>query len=166
MPVFCPKCNCEKGHPKKIQVPVKGARKVGVLNGDVKLGVYVDIHGRFISPDGFAIDENGMIMLDDHHRPIIGDKPSHIPIGDYRPDTDPWIAEVDIKRCEQIRKFFNKDCEYNSLLPIDYLRIFNLRLNATDQELMTTNVLFRTDFNLGVWAAKTVNTYTTEVFLQ
>lgn len=164
MPILCRKCVCNSRTPKMIQVPVKGGRKVGVLNGDTKLEVYIDIHGRFITKDGFAIDENGMIMLDKHNRPIVGDKPSYIPIGDYNPDTKPWRAEIELKDCKQLKRFVNENCKYNGILPIDYLRLFNIRLNATDQDLLNTNVLFKTKNNLGIWAAKTVNTYTTEVF--
>jgi len=49
---------------------IQGGRKLGIYNGDVKSGTYIDINGNFINADGFALDENGYIMFDKEGKPI------------------------------------------------------------------------------------------------
>lgn len=157
MAEICKLCKCDPEHPKKLKVPVKGGRKVGVLNGDVKLKCYIDINGHFIGKDGLALDENGDVLVDKNGCPVVADVPSWIPIGEYRPDTHPWTSEVELERLQ--RKYKQPGREPKSLLPIDYAKIFNIRLNASDEEYLYTNVLFKLNLDIGRLIPKTVEIF-------
>ena len=156
------KCNtCNK---RKVGRWVKGGRKLGVYNGDIKTGCYIDVHGRFITPEGVAIDEEGKVILDDNGHPVIGDTPSYIDIEEYTPNSKPRCSLYEVERRKRMAKrFFNVNHVDDGLLLIDYLRIFNIRPEVDDATLTTHDALSK------VWKtyrhyAKTVMVFTGTVF--
>lgn len=145
---------------------IKGGKKLGVYNGDIETGCYIDVHGRFITPEGFAIDEEGMILLDDKNNPILGDTPSYIDIENYKPDGKPRCSLYELERRKRLGKLkLNISSDNDSLLLIDYLRIFNIKPEVDDLTLTTHGAVSK------VWKsykhyAKTVMEFTGTVFRQ
>lgn len=131
--LICNKCN------KPITSRwVKGGRKLGVYNGDIDTGCYIDVHGRFITPEGFAIDEDGMFILDDKGNPVIGDTPSYIDIENYIPEGKARCSQFELEKRKRLAKLkLVIRPEKESLLLIDYLRIFNIKPEVDDLTLTT-----------------------------
>ena len=120
---------------------IQGGRKLGVYNGDIKTGTYIDIHGRFINKDGFAIDEDGYIMLDDKGNPIEGDTPSYIPINEYEPDYNIWLSEYEKRKKKWTTS--NPESLADKLLMSCYFDIFNIHLDVPDEIILAPNAFIR-----------------------
>ena len=143
---ICKTCGGDKDHPKKIVSYVKGGRRLGLFNGDVKAGCYIDSNGNFIGPDGYALDENGDILKDENNIPIMGVEPSWIDVEDFEYSGIPFtsIYESRIKKNGTIPLSARTD---DGITIIDYLRLYDLRLPVPDQwlsdeQLMGKNALY------------------------
>ena len=117
---------------------VKGGRKLGVYNGDIKTGSYIDVNGEFINKDGFALTEDGYIKFDKDGAPITGATPSYIPIDQYEPDGNPWLSEYE-KRKEN--RYRNSDYinARDDLLITNYFNMFKIRLDVPDELILSPN---------------------------
>jgi hypothetical protein len=155
---------CKTCGKPKVGHWVKGGKKLGVYNGDIKTGCYIDVHNRFITPEGVAIDEEGKVLLDDKGNPILGDTPSYIDVENWTPDGKPRCSLYEIERRKRMaRRFLNINHTDDGLLLIDYLRIFNIRPEVDDETLTTHNAVSK------VWKryrhfAKTVMEFSGTVF--
>ena len=121
---------------------IQGGRKLGVYNGDVKTGTYIDIHGHFINADGFALDENGYIMFDKEGKPIMGDTPFYIPIDKYQEDGIPWLSEYE-KRKREPRKIGGPTATSDTLLLTCYFDIFNIKLDVPDELILGPTAFYK-----------------------
>ena len=142
---ICKLCGGDKDHPKKIKSYVKGGRRVGVFNGDLATGCYVDINGNFIGPDGYARDDEGKIMEDENGIPILGTTPSYIDIEDYEYEGKPFTSIYETKlRANGVPILSNRTDD--GIIIIDYFRLFDIRLTVPDQWLTDEQLMGRDAF--------------------
>ena len=122
--------------PNKKVSYIKGGRKVGIYNGDIATGTYIDINGNFINKDGFAINEEGYILFNKDGKPICGSTPSFIPIEEYQPLTNPWLSEYEKRKLES-KVVKDPGGIGNELLLKCYFDIFNIKVDIPDELLLS-----------------------------
>lgn len=62
---------------------ILGGKKLGVFNGDIKTGYYIDKNNNIVNSDGYIVDENGNLIRDEIGNLIDGDIPSYHKIDEY-----------------------------------------------------------------------------------
>lgn len=124
---------------------IQGGRKLGVYNGDIASGTYIDINGNFINADGFALDENGYIMFDKEGKPIMGSTPSYIPIDEYQEDYNPWLSEYEKRKksLTTLRRINSPTSTSDSLLLTCYFDIFNIKLDVPDELILGPQAFYK-----------------------
>ena len=142
---------------------VKGGKKLGIYNGDVETGTYIDIKGNFISPEGFALNEDGTVKLDPCGTPVYGDTPSYIPINKYEYDGIPWISEYKKKLTDNNVHLRANQYDDNELLIKTYFDLFKIKLDLPD-EILTSRTGFSEAYRHHKATMMTVQFYWTEVF--
>lgn len=141
---------------------IQGGRKLGVYNGDIESGTYIDINGNFINADGFALDENGYIMFDKEGKPIMGSTPSYIPIDEYQEDYNPWLSEFEKRKLKR-SPIESPNSLANELLISCYFDIFKIKLDVPDELILGPNAFIKC-WKHHMFSCKTVQVSWGDVF--
>lgn len=151
---------------------VKGGDKLGVFNGDVETGCYIDSEGKFINPDGLPIDEEGNILTDENGEPLEASTPSFIWAEDVEDETE-YVMSDYLKEKKQKNEIFYEnnngvnikkidDGVYENCLARDWLDMIGIQNidNMNGKEVLNALTSIT---NINRSYPRIIQTFTTEI---